>query len=191
MTEHGSAGTDSNLTTPPLEGGPENCPVPDVTWTQAAIDNIPYAAMLVLGAAIFLQAVGGGAAGWLLAAAYVFYGLAGTLWIMLFVCPYCHFYATRRCPCGYGVAAAKLRKRQDGDHFARQFRRHIPAIVPLWFLPLIGAGITLFRGPTWLIGVLTLVFALNAFAILPLVSRMYGCKSCPQKADCPWMGGCK
>lgn len=169
---------------------PENCPVAGVSWTQASIDNIPYAAMLIVGAAILFRGFGG-ATGWVPAASYVLYGVLGTLWIILFVCPYCHFYATRRCPCGYGLAAAKLRAKRDGEQFARQFRRHIPVIVPLWFIPPIVAGVALARAPTWTLAGLTLVFVADAFVILPLVSRMYGCKACPQKANCPWMGGCK
>lgn len=170
---------------------PEGCPVPAVTHTQELIDNIPYLVMILLGAAMCWVALDGGVRGALTAGLYAVYGVAGALWIMLFVCPYCHFYDTRLCPCGYGKIASKLRPRKDGDRFATQFRKHIPVIVPLWFLPLVAAGIGLYRGFTWLLLGLVLVFAVNSFVILPLVSRMYGCADCTQKDTCPWMGGCK
>ena len=53
---------------------------------------------------------------WALAAAgaYIAYGIAGVLWIMIFVCPHCDHYATRRCPCGYGVISARLVGKGEG-----------------------------------------------------------------------------
>jgi hypothetical protein len=147
--------------------------------------------MILSGAAIGWVVFGGGAWGGLAAGLYAVYGLTGALWIMYFICPYCHFYDTRLCPCGYGQFAAKLRARQAADDFSRQFRKHIPVIVPLWFAPLIAGGFGLLRHFSWPLAVLLAVFVVNSFAILPLVSRMYGCARCPQKQTCPWMGGCK
>jgi len=170
---------------------PDTCPVPQVTRTHELLDNLPYVVMLGLGAAIFQTAVAEAAWSWLAAGVYLAYGLAGALWIMLFVCPYCHFYDTRLCPCGYGQIAAKLRAKQDGDRFRTQFRKHIPVIVPLWFVPLIPGGIAIARHFSWPLLALLVAFALDAFLILPLVSRMYGCAQCRQKDTCPWLGGCK
>lgn len=170
---------------------PSDCPVPGVTQTHALIDNLPYLAMLVLGAALFRFASGGEPWGWLAAAGYCAYGVAGALWIMLFVCPYCHFYGTRLCPCGYGQLAVGLRAKRDGERFRAQFRKHIPVIVPLWFIPLIPGGIALARNFSRPPLVLLVAFAIDAFAVLPLVSRAYGCAKCPQQETCPWMGGCK
>jgi len=162
-----------------------------VTQAQALLDNLPYVAMLVLGAGLFWTALGGGTWGALTAALYAAYGAGGALWIIAFVCPYCHFFDTRLCPCGYGQIAPKLRTKQDGDRFRQQFRRHIPVIVPLWFAPPIAAGIGLARHLSWPLLALLAAFAVNSFVILPLVSRLYGCAKCPQKESCPWMGGCK
>ncbi len=179
------------------ECGPENvhaeapCPAPQVTRTHELLDNVPYLAMLVLGAAICHATSAGPPWGWLAAGGYLAYGLAGALWIMLFVCPYCHFYDTRLCPCGYGQIAARLRARQAGDRFRAQFRKHIPVIAPLWFLPLIPGGFALVRHFSWPLLALVLAFVLDSFVVLPLVSRFYGCARCPQKSTCPWMGGCR
>jgi hypothetical protein len=169
----------------------DNCDGPRITQTQALLDNLPYLAMLTLGAAIFSNALGGGLWGGLTAALYALYGIGGALWIMLFVCPYCHFFGTRLCPCGYGQLAEKLRAKQDGDRFRQQFRRHIPVIVPLWLAPVLVAVYPLVRQFSGLLLALLLAFAVNSFVILPLVSRLYGCARCPQKQTCPWMGGCK
>ena len=50
---------------------------------------------------------------------------------------------------GYGRIAGRLRARQPDDRFHEKFKRHIPVIVPLWFLPLAGAVPALARDFTW------------------------------------------
>ncbi len=174
-----------------LTTGADACPLPEVTRVQALIDNLPYLAMLVLGAAVLQHSLAAGAWPWLAAAAYFLYGVAGAVWIMVFICPHCHFHGTRLCPCGYGEIAARLRAKRPGEDFRRQFRRHIPVIVPLWFVPLLVGVAALIQAFSWPVTLLLLGFALNSFVILPLVSRAYGCARCPQKATCPWMGVCR
>ena len=72
---------------------------------------------------------------WTAAGGYVLYGIGGALWIIIFLCPYCHYYHTRFCPCGYGWIASKLRGNEDDALFRAKFRKHIPVIVPLWVIP--------------------------------------------------------
>lgn len=119
--------------------------------------------------------------------AYILYGLAGALWIMIFVCPYCKYWDTKSCPCGYGRIAAKFRKKKSIESFREKFKKHIPVIVPLWFIPILVGVPFVIRSFSWTLLVLLVVFALDAFVILPLVSTKYGCKGCPQKESCPWM----
>ncbi len=169
----------------------EQCPDAPASHVRELIDNIPYAVMLLLGAAILRLTIPVEGWSWVSAVLYVLYGVAGTLWIMVFICPYCHFYDTRLCPCGYGQFAPRLRARKDPERFTTQFRKHIPVIVPLWFVPPIVAGLALWRDFAWLPAGLLLAFAINSFVILPLVSKKYGCAQCPQKESCPWMGTCR
>jgi hypothetical protein len=145
---------------------------------QEVADNVPYLLMGLLGAAILAVAWG-----WQAATGYFAYCVAGTVWIIFFVCPHCQYYATRSCPCGYGQIAARWVARKSENQFARQFRRHIPVIVPLWIIPVVAAVMSYNR----LILVLLAAFMVDAFVVLPLMSRLYGCGHCPQKADCPWM----
>lgn len=150
------------------------------TW-QVALDNVPYAVMGVLGAVI-LSRWNAWAAG-----VYAVYTVVGAVWIMWFVCPFCHYYNSRACPCGYGIVAAKFRPWGGTNRFAEKFRRHIPVIVPLWIVPVAVGGLMLWRGFDrtmfwWLVA-----FAVDAFVMLPLMSRLYGCGHCPQKEECPWM----
>jgi hypothetical protein len=188
-TDH-TADEQINRPSPPVVE-PETCPEAPLTHWHEIIDNLPYLAMILIGAAIFWISLDAPAWRWISTGLYFVYGVGGAFWIMLFVCPYCHFYDTRLCPCGYGQIAAKLRAKKDGDRFAAQFRKHIPVIVRLWFLPLVAGGIPLFRDFSWVLAVLLLVFAVNSFAVLPLVSRKYGCAQCPQKEACPWMRTCR
>jgi len=154
---------------------------------HAWIDNLPYIIMVVLGASMLFMGFGVSLWKWTTAVLYLLYGIVGALWIILFVCPYCHFYDTRFCPCGYGKIASRLRQRKDDSLFIKKFKRHIPAIVPLWIIPTFAGIAFLIRDFSILMLVLLALFAINSFAILPLISTKYGCAHCPQKNECPWM----
>ena len=156
---------------------------------QTAIANVPYALMVLSGAATIawsFHLAAGAVAG---AVAYALYGIGGTLWVMVFICPYCAYYETRGCPCGYGTIAARLAPKGDRECFAAKFRRHIGVIFPLWIVPAVCGGTALWRGGAHgALPALLAVFAVDAFVILPLVSRRHSCAECPQKDTCPWMG---
>jgi len=163
-------------------------PLATYTTGQTLINNLPYIAMILLGSSILLFALGVSGWAWFAGVAYLLYGAAGALWIMIFVCPYCHFWKTAACPCGYGTIAAHLRQKKDGDRFSEKFRKHIPVIVPLWIIPALVGGVVVARSFSWFLLGLLVVFAVDAFLILPVLSRKHGCSECPQKNDCPWMG---
>lgn len=169
----------------------ENCdkakPEQEYTHIQEFIDNLPYIVMTILGALVFIIGPESGAANWLLAISYFLYSAAGALWIIIFVCPYCHFYGTRTCPCGYGRISGKLRRVRDQSRFSEKFKKHIPVIVPLWIIPPAAGIFYLFRHYSLALLLLVVVFSIDAFVMLPLVSRKYGCAHCPQKSSCPWM----
>jgi len=154
---------------------------------QELINNTAYIIMILLGAVIVFTGYGGSAGGWISAIAYLAYGIAGAVWIMVFVCPYCRYFDTRACPCGYGHIAAKFCTKQTIECFDDKFKKHIPVIVPLWFIPVIAGVIPLIRNFSLPLLVMLIIFAVNAFIILPLVSTRHGCKECPQKTTCPWM----
>jgi hypothetical protein len=160
----------------------------EYTNLQQFIDNVPYIIMIILGAFILSIGLELSIWGWVAAGAFVLYGVIGAFWIIVFVCPFCRYYDSRACPCGYGLIAAKLRSKKDGDRFIEKFKKHIGVIVPLWIIPIIIGGITLTYNFYWEMLVLLIAFALNSFIILPLISRKYGCAHCPQRDACPWMG---
>jgi hypothetical protein len=154
---------------------------------EVLIANIPYGVMTLLGAAIFAVGWDGPVGNWFLAGAYLLYAVSGVCLIVLFVCPFCAYHGTNRCPCGYGKIAAKARKKQEIQCFDKKFKTYIPMIVPLWFLPLIAGGYVTVQQFSWWYSALLVVFAIDAFVLLPLVSTRHGCKECPQQDTCPWM----
>jgi len=168
---------------------------------QELINNLPYIAMIVLGTAVLFLSIPAALWRWVAAAAYLIYGIAGVFWIILFLCPFCRYYDTRSCPCGYGQIAVRLRRRKNSklktqnsklwmaDCFDKKFKKHIPVIVPLWFIPVLVGVIALIGAISFGLLALVIVFAVDAFVLLPLLSTKHGCKECPQRDSCPWMKG--
>ena len=168
---------------------------------QELINNLPYIAMIALGTVVLFLSISAALWRWVAAAAYLIYGIAGVFWIILFLCPFCRYYDTRSCPCGYGQIAVRLRRRKNSklktqnsklwmaDCFDKKFKKHIPVIVPLWFIPVLVGVIALIGAISFGLLALVIVFAVDAFVLLPLLSTKHGCKECPQRDTCPWMKG--
>lgn len=163
-------------------------PKQEYTHVQEFIDNLPYIVMTIVGSFIFVLGFELTIWGWVIGGLYIIYSIVGALWIIIFVCPYCQYYDTRACPCGYGQIAVKLRVKSDENRFMEKFNRNIPVIVPLWIIPLLAGAVFIVIDFNLLMLFLVIIFGLNSFIILPLLSRKYGCAHCPQKDDCPWMG---
>lgn len=66
--------------------------------------------------------------------------------------------------------------------------KKVVIIVPLWFIPPIAGGVMLWREFSWLVTALLVLFLIDSFLVLPLVSKRHCCAQCPQKETCPWMG---
>ncbi len=154
---------------------------------QELTDNIPYIAMAFIGSTILLLAINHTIYARLAAITYPLYAIIGSLWIIIFVCPFCQYHGTKSCPCGYGQISALLRHANPEKPFAEKFKKHIPLIIPLWFIPPIVAVIALIINFQLTILFLTIIFLINSFIILPQLSKKYGCAHCPQKQDCHWM----
>jgi membrane protein YdbS with pleckstrin-like domain len=146
-------------------------PLHEYSRAQELVNNLPYIAMTVLGAAIFIVGFENPVWRWITASAYMTYGVAGAFWIMIFLCPYCPRWNTT-CPCGYGRIAAKLRKKKGNDRFKEKFKKHIPVIVPLWFIPILFGAAVIVRSFSWPLLILLAVFALDAFVVLVIGNRL-------------------
>lgn len=160
----------------------------DYSRLETTVANIPYVGMILLGAVTIAYANTFSAWRVMGACAYLAYGVIGAFWIMFFVCPYCHYYATRGCPCGYGMIAARIVSKGDIECFAQKFKRHIPVIIPLWIIPVVCGGLELYSFFSWPLFGLLLAFIIESWIILPIVSKTHCCSDCPQKDQCPWMG---
>ncbi len=159
----------------------------EYTTSETILANIPYAVMVLIGTMIIAYAYGLTTLAFTAAIGYLIYGAIGALWIIIFVCPFCAFYATKGCPCGYGMISVKIVKKSSRNCFPEKFSRHIPVIVPLWLIPVVCGGIALWISFSWRLAGLVSVFIIESWIILPIVSVKHGCVDCPQKDSCPWM----
>ena len=169
----------------------ENCdkyrPEKEYTNIEALLDNLPYIFMGIIGAAINLIIFKISLLGIGLSFLYIAYTILGAIWIMIFVCPYCQYFDTSFCPCGYGKISSRFKEKHPETMFSKKFKKHIPFIVPLWIIPLLEGGVYLFLDYNLTLLILVIAFVINSYIILPLLARIYGCGHCPQKDDCPWM----
>jgi hypothetical protein len=106
------------------------------------LDNIPTAAMFVLGAILMWRL------GWLFGTAYLVYCILAIVGFWGRICPWCHHFATRACPCGYGVIAARFFKPKTGREFRSVFRANIVIMFPCFFIPPIAGALLLWNGYT-------------------------------------------
>jgi hypothetical protein len=145
------------------------------------LDNIPTLFLFVLGFLIINQISLTGAV------AFATYAVLSVVWFWAKICPYCPHYNTLSCPCGYGVISAKMFKREDSTLFKKKFRRNIGIQFPNWFIPLAIAIYLLITKYSVENLLLTILFSLIGFAVIPVISKQIGCKNCEIKEDCPWM----
>lgn len=155
---------------------------------DTTIGNLPYAVMILLGSTVIWVGLKYSYWGYIAGGAYLVYGALGVFWIVHFLCPHCGSHGTRSCPCGYGILSAKFRAKGDTALFTKKFKKHIPVIVPLWFIPAVVGSVLALNSFTWPITILVAVFILHSFVVIPFVSRSHGCKTCPQSEACPWVG---
>ena len=146
------------------------------------LHNLPEFIMYVLGSIIMSYL------GLVVLIIFVVYFVFSTLWFMRFICTYCPHYDKLKCPSGYAPVAAKLFKKRDMNKFSIMFKRHIGVVFPTWFVPVI-AGIYIILVDFSIVTIwLLIVFIVDAFIILPISSRRYGCDYCDLRDKCPWMG---
>jgi hypothetical protein len=145
------------------------------------LDNIPTLILFIFGFLIINQISTIGAI------TFGIYALFSVIWFLAKICPYCHHYNTRACPCGYGAISPRLFKKRDPKSFKKVFKRNILIVFPNWFVPLGTAAYLLSTRFTKEILIQTIIFILIGFIVIPIISKLVGCKNCEIKEDCPWM----
>jgi hypothetical protein len=150
------------------------------TWL-VLLDNIPTLFLFILGFLIINELSS------ILAIIFAVYAFISVYWFWARICPYCHHYGSYACPCGYGIISSKFFSRKDTFSFQKVFRRNLPIVFPNWFVPFGVAVFLLITGYSTRILILTVIFSIVGFIIIPLISKLVGCKNCEIKEDCPWM----
>jgi hypothetical protein len=166
-----------------------NCGIPadcrrEIPAWLVCLDNIPTAVLFVLGAALIWPL------GWAWSVLFLLYCATAVVLFWKRICPYCHHFGTRACPCGYGVMARRFfqsKQETPGRDFRTVFRRNIGILFPCWFVPLgVGAFLLVSHYSTRLLTLLV-AFCVVGFVVIPLISILVGCRACEIKAQCPWM----
>ncbi len=145
------------------------------------LDNVPTVLLFVLGS--FILARLSAAAGLL----YLAYSISSIVWFWARICPYCRHFDTLACPCGYGAISARIFKRRTGSGFRKIFRKNIVYLFPMWFVPPAAGAYALAVDFSVPLLILVVAFAVDGFAVIPLISKLVGCKNCEIRAECPWM----
>jgi len=78
-----------------LPGNQSPCHSKAVPLWLVLLDNLPTLALFLLGAVII------GFISYIWAVIFLGYALASVVVFRARICPYCHHYATRACPCGF------------------------------------------------------------------------------------------
>ncbi len=145
------------------------------------LDNIPTMIMFLLGALLV------GIISRPFAILLTLYNFASIVTFWGLICSHCQHFNRRACPCGYGVIAAKYFNKKEGGNFRKTFRKNIAIMYPCWFIPL-GAGIYLLCDRfSRDILLLFVAFIFVGFILIPVISRLVGCRGCTLKDQCPWM----
>ena len=161
-------------------GIPVDCGRTVPGWT-VALDNVPTIVMFGLGGAILLPL------GWPLSVAFLAYCGVSIVLFWGLICPFCHHYATKACPCGYGVLAARFFEKHEGPDFRQVFRQRIGIMFPAWIVPFVAGVYLLWSDFTMEVAVLLASFCVVGFFLIPAISKFVGCRGCEIKDQCPWM----
>ena len=163
-------------------GIPRDCSRAIPVWL-VLLDNVPTVVMYGLGTALIRPT------GMAWAVAYVAYSCFSIVFFWMRICTHCHHYGTLACPCGYGAISARLfaSKRDQGREFRSVFRNNILVVFPSWFVPLGVGGYLLWSQFTAARLCLFSAFCLVGFVLIPLISKLAGCRNCSIKDECPWM----
>ena len=172
-----------------MDGGEEaakDCGIPvecgrEVPTWLVALDNVPTAVMFMLGVALLWLVW------WPLAVVFLVYCCLSIVLFLGLICPYCHHFDTKACPCGYGAIAPRLFERRGGADFRVVFRQRIGIMFPAWIVPFCVGVYLLWLDPSQYVLGLILAFCLVGFVLIPAISRFVGCKGCEVRDECPWM----
>jgi len=141
-------------------------------------ENLPLLIIIFFGMLIV------GKIWWVWGGIYLLFSITALLLYMKFVCLYCFCYKTQSCHDGYHIIAKRLFKPGKGKSFYRQFKRYVPVVYPIWFLPVPAAIYVLITQFSRLFFGYVIIFSIFGFIILPLMSKNQ-CTRCKNGPNCP------
>jgi hypothetical protein len=154
-----------------------------LTKKTLIIENSPMVVLWILTVYLLFMV------NWIFVLLFLIYIPISVLWFWRFICTHCAHYSTGCCPSGYGRVTARLFLFRGEEDFKKAFRRNISMVIPYWVVPLIVGLYLLYDKypeiPMFLIGILIVTY-INGFVLMPMVSKLVGCKDCPQRDNCPW-----
>lgn len=154
----------------------------EYTKREALLNNVPGMLTYALGSVILYHV-------WIVfGILYLLCCIVGVVLFWRLICPFCPSYDKECCPCGYGKLSSRFFGKGNPSRFPVMFKTYIPIFSLLWVFPLVGGFILLSRNPSPYVMLLLLSFFIVGFVLVPLFSRIHGCKDCTVKDACPWAG---
>ncbi len=153
------------------------------SFWSALLDNGKLVVMYGVGTVLI------GLLWWPLALLYVGYCLFSLAVFVATLCPYCFRSAAGTCPSGYHLIVARYFPPRPDRTFARQFKRNVMVMLPVWFAPPLAGLVLLITRFSWQALALLVLFCVVAFVILPYISNQHSCKDCENASQCPWRRG--
>jgi uncharacterized membrane protein len=153
-----------------------------LSYRTIFIDNIGTMSLWILASLLLIQI------NWWYLIPFWIYVPFSVVWFWRFICTYCAHYGTGCCPCGYGHIAAKVFLFRDETQFKKRFNQNIGMVMGYWIVPTV-AGIYLMIYDYSLISLIIFIAVIiDGYILIPVISRNVGCKECPTRDECPWIG---
>ena len=147
-------------------------------WSVPFIENAVWAAVYLLGSAIFWRVHP------LAAGAYLVYSVSCMyLLVPRLVCTSCAYYG-RTCHSAQGRIAALLFSPRDQREFPARFR-YMRLAAPVFLFPVLAGAVLSVIRLSGTLAFSTLLFGVIALGFTRLVTTRLGCTRCEQRSVCP------
>jgi hypothetical protein len=146
------------------------------------IDNAGTITLWVLASILLLQI------NWIYLIPFWIYVPISLVWFWRFICTYCSHYGTACCPCGYGMIASRLFLYRDETQFKRAFNRNLWITFGFWIVPTIAGIYLMLYNFSFFNLVIFIAAIIDGYIVIPVISKNVGCKECPIRDECPWIG---
>ncbi len=145
------------------------------------VDNFPTLSLYALGTVILWHY-----AAWA-GIVFLFYIASTFAWFWAKICTACPHFGTYGCPCGYGYISSKIFRKKQGTDFRNVFNRNLFYLFPAWFVPPAISIFLLVSQMNISLLVISIIFCIDGFLVIPLLSKRIVCQNCSMKDSCPWM----